>query len=57
MDLSGNTLHEDAKPVLCRGRHGTRANPRRPDERCHGTILTSLRGRVALTTRRGIKVS
>jgi hypothetical protein len=57
MDLPGNTLHEDAKPLLCRGRHGKRASPCHPDERRDGTILTSARGRVALTTRRGIKVS
>jgi hypothetical protein len=55
MDLSAYTLHEDAKLVLCRGRHGTRMSPRCLHERRDGDILTSVGRRVALTPRRGIK--
>jgi hypothetical protein len=33
--------------VLCRGRHGTRKNPRWLDEGDHGYILTSVGRRVA----------
>jgi signal transduction histidine kinase len=41
-DLSAYALHEDAALVHCRGRHGTREDPRCSDGWDHSDILTSL---------------
>jgi hypothetical protein len=54
MELSAYALHEDAALVLCRGRRGTRKNPRCLDERDRGYILTSVGWRVAPTPGRAI---
>jgi hypothetical protein len=54
MELSAYALHEDAALVLCRGRHGTRNNPRCLDKRDHGYILTSVGRRVAPAPGRAI---
>jgi hypothetical protein len=40
MELSADTLHEDAALVLCRGRRGTREGRRCLDQKDHSYILS-----------------